>query len=131
MKRTSVNPWEWNIKFGFHQAELVEGHRSMLVCAGQTSLDENGEVAHPGDMAAQIGLALDNVETVLHAAGMRLSDVVRLNMYTTDMEQFLQHVSVMGKRLEAAGVAPPGSLLQVSGLAFPGLVVELEATAVA
>ncbi|MBB5083617.1 RidA family protein [Nonomuraea endophytica] len=131
MKRTAVNPWEWNIKFGFHQAELVEGHSRMLVCAGQTSLDENGEVAHAGDMAAQIGLCLDNVETILHEAGMKLSDVVRLNMYTTDVEQFLQHVGVMGRRLEAAGIAPPGTMLQVSGLAFPGLVVELEVTALA
>ncbi|GAA3119124.1 MULTISPECIES: RidA family protein [Nonomuraea] len=131
MKRTPVDPWEWNIKFGFHQGEVVEGHRRILVCAGQTALDENGEVVQPGDMAAQIGLALDNVEAVLHEAGMRLSDVVRLNQYTTDMELYLQHVGVMGKRLEAAGIAPPGTLLQVSGLAFPGLVVELEATAVA
>ncbi|MER6501803.1 RidA family protein [Streptomyces sp. NPDC001455] len=130
MKRSVVNPWEWSLKFGFNQGEVVEEHTRMLVCAGQTSLDADGEVAHPGDMARQIGQALDNVEAVLAEAGMDLTNVVRLNMYTTDMQLFLEHVSVMGKRLEAVRAAPPGSLLQVSGLAFPELLVELEATAV-
>ena len=36
---------------------------------------------HPGDMQAQIGLALDNLETVLETAGGRLRDVVRLNYW--------------------------------------------------
>jgi len=82
-------------------------------------------------MAAQIGLALDNLEAVLAGAGMSLSNVVRLNTYTTDVDASIQHGAVMGQRTGAAGVAPPGTLLGVVRLAFPELMVELEATAMA
>jgi enamine deaminase RidA (YjgF/YER057c/UK114 family) len=75
-------------------------------------------------------LALDNVEAVLQGAGMTLSNVVRLNIYTTDVDAFLEAIPGMAERLGRAGVMPPGTLLGVTRLAFPGLMVELEATAV-
>lgn len=131
MKRTAVNPWGWSLEFGFNQAELIEDHVRVLLCAGQTAVDANGAPQHSGDMAAQIGLALDNLEAVLDGAGMSLSDVVRLNVYTTDVDAFLQHTGVMGERMGPAGVAPPSTLLGVARLAFPELMVELEATAMA
>ena len=40
-------------------------------------------------MAAQWNKALDNLETVLKQAGMDLSNVVRLNYYTTDVDAFM------------------------------------------
>jgi enamine deaminase RidA (YjgF/YER057c/UK114 family) len=131
VQRTAVNPWEWSLQFGFNQAELVEGHARVLMCAGQSAVDGNGAPQHSGDMSAQIELALDNLEAVLDRAGMSLSDVVRLNIYTTDVDAFLQHAHVMGERTSAAGVAAPGTLLGVTRLAFPELMVELEATAMA
>ncbi len=131
MRRTVINPWPWSIKFGFNQAELVHEPTQLLMCAGQTSLDAEGEVLHPGDMAGQIGVCLDNVEAILREAGMSLRNVVRLNMYAVDVELFLANFGVMGERLAAAQVAPPGSLLGVSALAFPELMIELEATAAA
>lgn len=53
-----------------------------MVCAGQTSVDADGGPLHEGDMAAQVGQALDNLETVLREAGYELSDVIRLE-YTS------------------------------------------------
>jgi enamine deaminase RidA (YjgF/YER057c/UK114 family) len=82
-------------------------------------------------MAAQIGQALDNVETVLKAAGMDLGNLVRLNMYTTDVDLFLANYGGLAQRLAAAGCKQTGTLLGVSRLAFPPLMIELEATAVA
>ena len=130
MKRTPVNPWSWSLEFGFNQAEIVEGQSRVLVCAGQTAVDADGQPQHPGDMAAQISLALDNLEAVLKGADMTLANVVRLNMYTTDVDAFIQNAAAM-ERLGAANVMPPGTLLGVSRLAFPELMVELEATAMA
>jgi enamine deaminase RidA (YjgF/YER057c/UK114 family) len=131
LKRTAVNPWEWSVQFGFNQGEVVEGQSKVLICAGQTAVDGNGAPQHPGDIEAQIGLALGNLEAVLAGAGMTLANVVRLNIYTTDVDAFLQHAAVMGERTGAAGVMPPGCLLGVARLAFPDLMVELEATAMA
>jgi len=131
MERTAVNPWTWSVSFGFNQAELVEGASKVLFCAGQTSVDANGAPQHPGDMAAQMALALDNLEAVLTEAGMSLANVVRLNFYTTDVDAYLANAAVVGARTGAAGVAPAGTLLGVARLAFPELMIEMEATAVA
>lgn len=131
VERTAVNPWTWSVAFGFNQGELVEGATRTLYCAGQTSVDGDGAPQHPGDMAAQLALAADNLEAVLQEAGMTLANVVRLNFYTTDVDAYLTNGAVLGARLGAAGVAPAGTLLGVARLAFPELLVEIEATAVA
>jgi enamine deaminase RidA (YjgF/YER057c/UK114 family) len=130
VQRTAVNPWQWSLQFGFNQAELVEGGNRVLFCAGQTSVDGEGSPQFAGDMQAQISLAMDNLEAVLRGAGMSLANVVRLNIYTTDVDGFIANAAAMGERTGAAGVAPPGMLLGVARLAFPELMVELEATAV-
>lgn len=131
MKRTAVNPWPWSLQLGFNQAELVEGYTQVLVCAGQTAMDAEGKPQHVGDMRAQIAMALDNVEAVLAQGGMSLANVVRFNMYTTDVDEFFANYDVITERTAAAGITPPGTLLGVTRLAFPELLVELEATAVA
>jgi enamine deaminase RidA (YjgF/YER057c/UK114 family) len=41
-------------------------------------------------MSAQIAQSLDNLETVLDNAGFEMSDVVRLNFYTTDVDRTLE-----------------------------------------
>jgi enamine deaminase RidA (YjgF/YER057c/UK114 family) len=131
VERRAVNPWTWSQNFGYNQAELVEGAGKVLFCAGQTSVDSDGNPQHPGDMAAQIALAVDNLEAVLQEAGMSLGNVVRLNFYTTDVDAFLANADVLGSRTAAVGVAPAGTLLGVARLAFPELMIEIEATAVA
>lgn len=131
MERNAVNPWTWSQNFGFNQGELVEGPSKVLFCAGQTSVDADGNPQHPGDMAAQIALAADNLEAVLRDAGMSLANVVRLNMYTTDIDAYMANGGALAERTAAAGVAPAGTLLGVVRLAFPELMIELEATAVA
>lgn len=129
MQRTEVNPWEWSFQHGFSHAELVEGHERVLYCAGQVARDADGTVLHPGDMAAQLELVLDNLEAVLAGGGMSLSDVIRLGVYTTDVEALHRHRGVLTERLQAAGVRPPQTLLGVAELARPEMLVEIEATA--
>lgn len=131
MNRTPVNPWPWSAEMGFNQAELVEGGTRTLYLSGQAAMSADGRPQHPGDIATQISMSLDNLEAVLADANMGLSDTVRLNIYTTDVDGLFANYGVIAERLGRAGVAPPGSLLGVSRLAFPELMVELEATAVA
>src|SRR4051794_34498035 len=96
--RTAINPWPWSTQLGFDQAELIEGHRRQLVCSGQDAVDSNGNPQHPGDMAAQLELALDNLQAVLAAADMTLADVVRLNVYTSDVDEYLKNFSTLTDR---------------------------------
>jgi enamine deaminase RidA (YjgF/YER057c/UK114 family) len=131
MKRIAINPWDWSLKLGYNQAELVENVSRQLFCAGQTAVDATGMPQHPGDMRGQIGLALDNLEEVLAKAGMGLGNVLRLAVYTTDMDAALQNFDLLGQRFGQAGCAPAMTLLGVSRLAMPGLLFEIEASAAA
>lgn len=131
MERTAVNPWEWSIKLGYNQGEVIDNAARQVICAGQTAVDEKGAPQHLGDMRAQISLALDNLETVLKGASMDLSNVVKLGVYATDVDEALKNFDLMGVRFGPYRVAPPMTLLGVTRLAIPGLLFEIEATAMA
>ena len=131
MKRTPVDPWPWSLNFGYHQAEIIEGATQQLVCAGQTSVDGEGNPQHDGDMRGQITLALDNLVQVLDAADMDLTNITRLTVYTTDVDEAMQHFDVLGARFGPLGAAPPMTLVGVTRLAIPALMFEIEATAAA
>lgn len=131
MQRTAVNPWDWSLKLGYNQAEIISGTSRQLICAGQTAVDGEGNPQHQGDMRGQIGLALDNLEAVLAGADMRLGDIIRLGVFATDVDEALRHFDVLGMRFGAVQAAPPMTLLGVSRLALPGLMFEIEATAAA
>ena len=124
-----VNPWTWQDRAGFVQAHEASGGRT-LYCAGVVSVDGDGRPQHAGDIQGQALLALDNLETVLAAAGYSLADVVRLNTYTTDLDGWATARAAVQKRLDAAGCRYAATLLGVARLARPELLVELEATAV-
>ncbi|WP_353649172.1 RidA family protein [Nakamurella sp. A5-74] len=131
MERTAINPVTWSSEMGFNQGELVvEGTRTLYI-SGQTAMSSDGKPRHEGDMGAQLALAVDNVEAVLNDAGMALANLVRLNVFTTSIDQLFPHYGVLAGRLGAAGVAPATTMLEVTRLAVPGQMVELEGTAVA
>lgn len=131
MERTAVNPWAWSVALGYNQGEVVSGHTRTLYAAGQTAMNGDGKPEHAGDLAAQLTLSLDNLEAVLDEADMSLANLVRLKVYSTDVDQLLEHYGVLAARLGAAGVAPAATMLGVARLALPELMVELEGTAVA
>lgn len=131
VERTAVNPVNWSLEMGFNQGEIVTGETRTLYISGQTAMSAEGRPEHDGDMAGQLGLAVDNLEAVLAAAGMTLANLVRLNVYTTDVDALFPHYGVLAGRLGAAGVAPTTTMLGVTRLAVPGQMVELEGTAVA
>jgi enamine deaminase RidA (YjgF/YER057c/UK114 family) len=127
VQRQAINPWPWSIDLGFDQAQLIEGHQRLLVLSGQDAVDADGSPQHPGDTAAQLELALDNLEAVLAAADMTLANVVRLTVYTTDLDEYLQHFATVNDRF--AGRRYATTLLGVAQLPAQ-LRVMLEATAV-
>ncbi|WAL99524.1 RidA family protein [Streptomyces sp. Je 1-369] len=131
MERNAVNPVTWSTEMGFNQGELVSGHARTLYISGQTAMSGAGKPEHDGDMAAQLALSVDNVKAVLTESGMSLANLVRLNVYTTDVDLLFQHYGVLAGRLAAADVAPTTTMLGVTRLAVPGQLVELEGTAVA
>ena len=129
MKRKPINPWSWSLNVGYNQAEILEGLNRQLICAGQTSVDAEGNPLHPKNMRNQILLSLDNLETVLSAANMDLTNIIRLSIYTTDVDEAMKHFDVLGSRFGPVAATPPMTLLGVTRLAIPELMFEIEATA--
>jgi enamine deaminase RidA (YjgF/YER057c/UK114 family) len=127
MQRTPINPHPWTIELGFDQAQLIEGHQRLLVCSGQDAVDSDGTPRHPGDMAAQLELALDNLEAIMAAADMTLANIIRLNVYTTDVDELInEHFPRINARFGSSRYAT--SILGVTQLPAQFLVM-LEATA--
>jgi enamine deaminase RidA (YjgF/YER057c/UK114 family) len=128
VERTAINPSTWSVKLGFDQGELVTGHKRELFLSGQDAVDDEGTPQHPGDMAAQLELALDNIEAILTSADMTPANVVRLNAYTTDIDELFKLFPRISERLGADNRFAT-SVLGVAQLPAQ-LLVMLEATAV-
>ena len=127
MQRKDVNPWEWSKAFGFSQAVDLSGAERVLVCSGQTATGDDGSPPTTSDMGEQVGIALQNLRTVLDAAGMDFSNVVKLTVFTTDVDAFIGASGASGEALGSN--LPAMTLIGVARLAFPELKVEIEAIA--
>jgi len=130
VERKIINPSKWQDAAGFVQGHEVTGGQRVLYCAGQVSVDADGKSLHAGDFRGQLNRAIDNLEQVLREAGYGLKDVVRLNVYTTDLDGYFANRNVMLDRLVRAGCRYSSTLLGVARLARPEFLVEIEATAV-
>jgi enamine deaminase RidA (YjgF/YER057c/UK114 family) len=114
---------------GFSQAiEVIHATRT-LYCSGQAAMNEEG-LPNATSMEEQLLSSLYNLETVLNSAGYQLSDVVRLNYYTTSVEEFFAAYGAIAQRLSQSQCKPSSTLVEVKALAHPRLKIELEATAV-
>jgi enamine deaminase RidA (YjgF/YER057c/UK114 family) len=130
LERKIINPWKWQDALGFVQGHEVTGGQRVLYCAGQVPVDADGKSVHVGDFRGQLNRTIDNLQQVLTTAGFGVSDVVRLNFYTTDLEEFLANRNVILERLAGAGRRHTSTLLGVACLARPEFPIEIEATAV-
>ena len=82
-----------------------------------------------GDLPEQIAAALDAVDALLRAAGYSRDDIIRLGIFTTDLDGFIAHWNVVRDHF-APGTVPPHTLLPAQRLANPRSLVEIEATAI-
>ena len=101
----------------------------LLFIAGQVALDADGNVIGVGNMKAQVQQVLENLETILASEGADFSNIVKTNIFTTDIEAYFETGEIRRKYF---GDHPPTStLVQIERLARPVFLVEIEAIAVA
>jgi len=131
MQKRAINPTEWLRHFQLSHAIEVTGGERVLYLSGQTSTDADGTTLHKGDIVAQFAKAWDNLKDALAAADMAPSNIVRLNLYTTDVATFMEKAEEIVPIWAAEGIQPAATLLGITGLFDPDLMVEIEATAVA
>lgn len=93
----------------------------------QGPVDETGGLLHEGDLAAQLALAVTNLEADLAARRLGWSDVLSLRIRTTDPQGLAAVVDALDERLAPAGAAPSVSVVPEPALALPGMAVVLDA----
>lgn len=112
----------------YSQAIAVQGQRT-LYCSGQIPLDPvSGQIVGEGDIERQTRQVMVNLQAVLEAAGMRLSDVARCGIFLADLADFAVVNRIYGEYFPDA--PPARSTVQVAGLPR-GVRVEIDAIAVA
>ncbi|MDP6874351.1 MAG: Rid family hydrolase [Alphaproteobacteria bacterium] len=96
--------------------------------SGTTSLDDQGNVAHPGDLQAQAADIYRTILEVLDQAGAVPGDLVYSKSFVTDLAQAAGQTQA---RMDALGeIRPTATLLGVPGLIAPEMLVEIEAEAI-
>ena len=131
MEKRVIDPTPWLGGFNLHHGIEVTGVQRTLYLSGQTASAADGSAMFPGDIAAQFREAWKNLKEVLDGAGMTPSNIVRMNMYTTDVDAFFAAAADIVPIFAGDGCKPVSTLLGVSRLYDPAILIELEATAVA
>lgn len=124
-----VHPPGWDAPRGYNNGYRVG---NVLFVAGQVSWDAHCQLVAPGDFAGQFHQALQNVKSVLDAAGARVDQVGRVTVYVSDKDAYIAAAREVGVSWRAifGRHYPAMSLVQVAALLEPGAMVEIEATAV-
>lgn len=129
---TTILPEGWSRPRGFAHAVVASGTRSVRISGQLGKKDGQGEVAASSDFGMQWRYAMENLVTVLKAAGGEPKQIVMLRAYVTDIEAFKSSGAAIG---EAWGATlgkhfPAMTLVQVSALIDPNAKVEIEADAI-
>lgn len=119
----SFNPPDIWQPFGAFSQAVVAGPGHTVYVKGQVALDPDGAIVGEGDMRAQVRQVLENVAAILAAAGGRMSDIVSIQQFTTDIQAFMQCGDIRAAHFNAP--FPVTTTLEVSALYDPGLMVEM------
>ncbi len=111
-----VGPYSQGIRVG-----------NLVFVAGEKGLDPRTGKIVPGGISAETRQTLENIKAILEAAGATMDDVVRTQVFLTEIQEFAAMNVVYAEYFK---VAPPGRTT-VQVVALPaGAHVEIEATAV-
>jgi enamine deaminase RidA (YjgF/YER057c/UK114 family) len=100
-----------------------------LYIAGQVGADAQGKIVGPG-MVEQLEQVLKNLQIALKSQGADFAHVVRITIYTTDVDAFRAPDAAAIRAKYFGANRPASTLVGVTRLASPEYKVEIEATAV-
>ena len=112
-------------KAGYSRAVKVG---NMVFVGGTTSTNAKGEVEGSGDAYLQTKIVLQKIQDVLARAGAKMSNVVRVRFYVTDISQGQAYLKAYSEWFK--NVRPVITMAEVKALARPDHLVEIEADAV-
>jgi enamine deaminase RidA (YjgF/YER057c/UK114 family) len=114
----------------FTNVVTVTGPVRTIYIGGQDAVDANGQIVGVGDIGAQTGQVLENIQTALAAAGAGPEHVVKWNVLVVQ-GQSLQEGFAAFQRVWGQRANPPAiTFAFVSELANPEFLIEMDAIAV-
>ena len=123
--------WHWKNKLPFPHTVVVG---DQVFISGQQTLDSNGVVLNPGDIAAQTHNVFENMKKCLAILDMELSDLVRLNTYyvfegnDTDATAYWEDMTRV--RLEYfPDPGPAATAVRVKGMPYKDQLIQIEGVA--
>ncbi|MEE3281064.1 MAG: Rid family hydrolase, partial [Pseudomonadota bacterium] len=123
--------WHWRDESPFAQTVVVG---DQVFISGQQTLDSNGSVLNPRDIAAQTRNVFENMKKSLAALDMALSDLVRLNTYYVfegdDAEATAYWENMTRVRLEYfPDPGPAATAVRAKGMPYEGQLIQIEGVA--
>lgn len=131
---THLNPTaEYGV--AFERGTAVDfGDRRHVYISGTASINNKGEIVHPGDVARQAERMFENVGVLLSEAECDFSDVGHLIVYLRDIADYSTVESIVAERfpeiprvIVLAPVCRPGWLIEVECMAFKAIGAAYEA----
>jgi len=131
MAFTPINPESLGAPSGYSNGLLAETGGKLLFIAGQIAWDQQQKIVSY-DFVDQFDKALENVVTVLKAAGGEPIDIARLAVYVTNKNEYRERTREVGERYRKhmGKHFPAMVLVQVAGLLDDAAKVEIEGMAV-
>lgn len=122
---THLNPtYEYGVSF--ERGTYIDyGDRRHVFISGTASINNKGEVVHPGDIRKQTLRMWENVETLLAEADCAFDDAAHLIVYLRDMADY----AVARKMFEERFPTHPTVFL-LAPVCRPGWLIEMECMAV-
>ncbi len=111
----------------YSDAVLVENSKRQLYVSGTPGIRKDGSI--PAGFAEQADLAWQNLVEILHAAGMEVQNLVKINQYLLRAEDIPANGPIRLKHL--GGHRPASMLSVVPALVKPEILFEIEAVACA
>lgn len=107
----------------------LRGHQAgdTIYLSGQVGLDADGKIVGD-DIRSQTRQAYQNIQTLLHAAGSSLRDIVRLTLFFKAPADHDGYREV--RETFFLNDPPPATAVIVTGLLMPELLIEIDVIAV-
>jgi len=100
----------------------------LIFVSGQVAMDENGNIVAPGDAQKQTECIFENIKKVLAEAGASMADVVKAQIFVTDINDVPQVSAVRNRYFDQT--RPVSTLVEVGRLVKEEFCVEIEVIAV-
>ncbi len=98
----------------------------LLYCSGQTPIDPATNQLVAGDVEVQTHRVFDNLQAIVEDAGLSMDDVIKCNVYLTDMANF----AAMNRAYQTRFAAPFPARTTVAVAGLPlNAAVEIELVA--